>query len=80
MKSLLPRSIFKHTTELLKFALEFYCSEMNKVLQIFGKSLKTVNLPEDPEEFVKLVKRCVILDLFNAVVIKLVTDPRIPLK
>ena len=55
---------------MLKFALEFYCSEMNKVLAMFGKSLKTVNLPEDPEEFVKLVKRCVILDLFNAVVIK----------
>lgn len=67
--TLFTASSFKHLKGLLKFALEFYCTQIHSVLSTFGKSVKCVNLPEDLQEFVKVIKRCVILDFLNVVVI-----------
>ena len=59
-----------HVKGLLKFALEFYCNQLLDVLSSFGKSPKCVNLPENTQDLVKVIKRCVILDFLNVVVIK----------
>jgi len=62
--------VYKHVAGLLKYALEFYCKEILGVLSAFGISAKCLNLPEDRQEFVRVIKRCVILDFLNVVIVK----------
>jgi len=38
-------------------------------LSAFGISAKCLNLPEDLQEFVRVIKRCVILDFLNVVIV-----------
>ena len=55
---------------LLEFSLEYYCTQLNYVLNSFGISNKEANLPADIKDLVKIIKRCFILEFLNVVVIK----------
>ena len=54
----------------MEFSLEYYCTQLNYVLNSFGKSCKEANLPTDIPDLVKIIKRCFILEFLNVVVIK----------
>jgi len=58
-----------NNTGLLEFALEYYCTQMNYVLSSFGKTAQDVSLPEDLQEFAKIIKRGFIVEFLNVVVI-----------
>ena len=57
---------------LLEFSLEYYCTQLNYVLNSFGISNKEANLPTEIKDVVKIIKRCFILEFLNVVVIKYV--------
>jgi len=54
---------------LLDFALEYYCTQMSYVLASFGKCAADFNLPEDSQEFGKMIKRSFILEFLNVIII-----------
>jgi len=54
---------------LIKFAMSYYCSQLNLVLTSFGKSLTQAGLPESPEELTKRITRGFIVELLNVVII-----------
>ena len=60
---------------LLEFALEYYCTQLNYVLNSFGISNKEANLPIEIKDVVKIIKRCFILEFLNVVVIKYIDIP-----
>jgi len=64
---------------LLKFALEYYSSQLHIAVSSFGSSVSAVGLPETQTQLTKMITRGFIVEMFNVVVINpIITIPNPP--
>ena len=55
---------------MLSFALKHYFQELKVVMEGFDTRMENFNLPDDEEEFEKLVKRGIVLEFLNVTVLR----------